>query len=108
MLDPWTALSLAATITQFVDFGAKLVSSAKIIREKGSSLDFISLKQTTEDLKAILEVIQDEKRTDLQYDRREDEEKVGSSYPRSGVPRHKASRLSGTSPPNVAPKQMAS
>ena len=26
MLDPWTALSLAASITQFVDFGAKLIS----------------------------------------------------------------------------------
>ena len=81
MLDPWTALSLAASITQFVDFGAKLISSAKTIREHGSSLDLISIKKTTEDLQDILEIIQNQRGSHVKWGQKQHEEKVGSHPP---------------------------
>lgn len=37
MLDPWTSLSLAASIAQFIDFGAKVISEASEIERDGRS-----------------------------------------------------------------------
>jgi hypothetical protein len=50
MLDPWTALSAAASIAQFIEFGAKLVSKSNEIRKGGSSVDIKHLKKITSDL----------------------------------------------------------
>jgi len=51
MLDPWTALSLAASIAQFIDFGSDVVSQAREIRERGSSVQTQHLKEIAENLK---------------------------------------------------------
>jgi hypothetical protein len=50
MMDPLTALSLASSIAQFVDFGFKLVDEAHEIREAGSTIDNVVLKSVTNDL----------------------------------------------------------
>jgi hypothetical protein len=59
MLDPWTALSLAACIAQFIEFGTKLVADAKEIRESGSSSNVLNLRNVTADLVSISNSIQD-------------------------------------------------
>jgi hypothetical protein len=59
MLDPWTALSLAACIAQFIDFGTKLVADAKEIRESGSPSNVLDLSNVTADLVSISNSIQD-------------------------------------------------
>jgi hypothetical protein len=51
MLDPWTALSLAASIAQFIDFGSDIVSQTREIRERGSSVQTRHLKKIAADLK---------------------------------------------------------
>lgn len=50
MMDPLTALSLASSIVQFVDFGIKLVGKANEIREAGSTIDNVILQSVTKDL----------------------------------------------------------
>jgi hypothetical protein len=55
-MDPLSALGLAASVVQFIDFGAKIISHAKEIEKNGSSatvqhissitLDFIEINST--------------------------------------------------------------
>jgi hypothetical protein len=49
-MDPWNALSAAASIAQFIEFGVNLVSKANEIREEGSPLNIKHLKKITSDL----------------------------------------------------------
>jgi hypothetical protein len=60
MLDPWTALSLAATVAQFVDLGAKIVSNAKDIRKLGSSSNALNLREINNDLILVSQNLQDQ------------------------------------------------
>lgn len=50
MLDPWTALSLAASLAQFVSFTIDLLSRAKRIRKKGELPELIDLQLVASDL----------------------------------------------------------
>jgi hypothetical protein len=50
MLDPLTALSLASSVVQFVDFGAKLISDGVELYEKGALSNHDELKQASRDL----------------------------------------------------------
>ncbi|KAL3419726.1 hypothetical protein PVAG01_08224 [Phlyctema vagabunda] len=54
MLDPLTALSLAACIAQFIDFGTKLVVKSNEIRKTGSSVDVRYLENIATDLKGLV------------------------------------------------------
>jgi hypothetical protein len=49
-MDPWNVLSAAASIAQFIEFGANLVSNSNEIREEGSPVDIKHLKKITSDL----------------------------------------------------------
>jgi hypothetical protein len=49
-MDPVTALSLAAAVVQFVDFGSEILSEAKQIHEAGSSTGVSDLDKVTQDL----------------------------------------------------------
>jgi hypothetical protein len=53
-MDPLTALSVATSVIQIVDFGSKLVS-----RAGGNSVSNSTLKATTTDLKGLLARLQD-------------------------------------------------
>ena len=50
MLDPFTALSVAATVVQFVDFGVRLVSEGVELYESGSLAKNDQLELITKDL----------------------------------------------------------
>jgi hypothetical protein len=49
-MDPLSALSLAAAIAQFVEYGSKIVYQAKEIAESGSSVNVQHLSKVTSDL----------------------------------------------------------
>ena len=49
-MDPLSALSLAACIVQFIDFGSKLVCKTKEVAENGSLLSVQDLMTITSDL----------------------------------------------------------
>jgi hypothetical protein len=50
MLDPFTALSVAASVVQFVDFTTRLLSKSNEIRKNGATVDAAYLEVKTEDL----------------------------------------------------------
>jgi hypothetical protein len=52
MLDPFSALSLASSIVQFVDFTSKLVIVSRDIRTTGGVTSHIDLEDISRDLKA--------------------------------------------------------
>jgi hypothetical protein len=60
-MDPLTALSVATSVIQIVDFGSKLVSRASEIYRsaEGFSVSSSALKATTTDLKGLLVRLQD-------------------------------------------------
>ena len=58
MLDPWTALSLAASIVQFIDFTAGIVTEAKEIHKDGKSLKVLAVGSKTTRLISLCETIQ--------------------------------------------------
>lgn len=60
MLDPFTALSLAGNIVQFVDFSSKLVNEASEIYRSGSTKANDELETVTNDLIDLTSCIQDE------------------------------------------------
>ena len=60
MLDPLTALSLAASIVQFVDFGSKMLSDSYEIYKAGSTSGHETIKSITTDLAALADRIQDD------------------------------------------------
>jgi hypothetical protein len=49
MLDPFTSLSLAATVVQFIDAGLKLVSKGREIHDTGTSTENFDLEIVTSD-----------------------------------------------------------
>ena len=49
-MDPLSALSLAACVVQFLDFGSKLVRETKEIAERGSTVSVEHLSLITVDL----------------------------------------------------------
>lgn len=49
-MDPLTALSLAASIAQFLDFGSKLISTTREIKDAGQSVSIKHLSNITTDL----------------------------------------------------------
>ena len=49
-MDPISALSLAANIIQFIDFGTRLLRDSKEIADTGSSVSVKSLSTLTRDL----------------------------------------------------------
>jgi len=57
MLDPLTAVSLAATVVQFVDFTSKVISKTKELRNAthGASNTFSSIEIVTTDLHTLSE-----------------------------------------------------
>ncbi|EPE25403.1 P-loop containing nucleoside triphosphate hydrolase [Glarea lozoyensis ATCC 20868] len=52
-MDPLSALSLAAAIAQFIDYGSKIVSQTKEIADLGSSVNVQHLSTITNDIKGI-------------------------------------------------------
>jgi hypothetical protein len=58
MLDPLTALSVAGTIVQFVDFSASLISKGQAIHRKGSTVQNNELETVTKDLLDITRTLQ--------------------------------------------------
>jgi hypothetical protein len=57
MLDPWTALSLAAAIVQFIDFSSKIVFDAKEIQKDGKSLRVLAIGDKATRLISLCETI---------------------------------------------------
>ena len=57
-MDPLSALSLAACIAQFIDFGLKLVSHATEIVETGSTVTVQHLSNITSDLTKINPILE--------------------------------------------------
>jgi hypothetical protein len=53
MLDPFSALSLASNVVQFVDFASKLMSESRNIYMAGFSVKTIELETVTKDLRVI-------------------------------------------------------
>lgn len=53
MTDPLSALSLAACIAQFIDFGSKLFRQTKEISEAGSAVSIEHIATITRDLTSI-------------------------------------------------------
>ena len=58
MLDPVTALSVAGTVVQFVDFSARLISKGQVIQRKGSTVQNDELESVTNDLLDITQTLQ--------------------------------------------------
>jgi hypothetical protein len=52
-MDPLSALSLAAAIAQFIDYGSKVITQTKEIAELGSSVNVQHLSTITNDIKGI-------------------------------------------------------
>jgi hypothetical protein len=50
MMDPLSALSLAAAVAQFIDFGSELVCHTKEIVKSGSSVNVQHLSRVASDL----------------------------------------------------------
>jgi len=59
-MDPWNALSLAACIAQFIDFGSKLVSHARAVRKDGSPSKVAHLNRVTSELASLSKRIGDQ------------------------------------------------
>jgi hypothetical protein len=53
MMDPLTALGLAANIAQFIDFGSKLIHQTKEVALTGTTISVEHLLNITSDLTAI-------------------------------------------------------
>ena len=49
-MEPLTALGLAASVAQFIDFGSKLVGKTREIAKAGSSVSIAHLSTLTSDL----------------------------------------------------------
>jgi hypothetical protein len=58
MLDPLTALSLAASIVQLVDFSNKVLSDSYEVYKAGSTSEHEDIKSITTDLSALVDRIQ--------------------------------------------------
>ncbi|KAF2111531.1 hypothetical protein BDV96DRAFT_526639 [Lophiotrema nucula] len=50
MVDPFSALSIAASVVQFIDFASRLLSKSNQIRKHGSAIDVEYLSTKTQDL----------------------------------------------------------
>jgi hypothetical protein len=64
MLDPFTALSLASSVVQFVDFGKKLLRDAGEIYDSGTVLRNQDFDASTKALKEINAALQSRPRPD--------------------------------------------
>ncbi|KAK3319732.1 hypothetical protein B0T19DRAFT_270955 [Cercophora scortea] len=51
-MEPLSALSIAATVVQFVDFTIKAILTAREIHKNGSSVSVAAIKKTTEELRS--------------------------------------------------------
>lgn len=60
MLDPLAALSLAASIVQFVDFSSKILSDSYEIYKSGSTSHHEGIKSITTDLTTLVRRIQND------------------------------------------------
>lgn len=54
VLDPFSAISLAGNIVQFVEFASKIVSKGNQIRSNGAATENLELEEATEKLLAIV------------------------------------------------------
>ncbi len=59
MLDPFSALSLASNVVQFVDFASKLMSESRKIYKAGFSTTTLELETVTKDLSLIIDRLTD-------------------------------------------------
>ena len=58
MLDPWTSLSLAASIVQFIDFGHKLLSESNDLYRAGKTVQHADLEIIYKDLREVTNSLQ--------------------------------------------------
>jgi hypothetical protein len=65
MLDPLSALSVASSVVQLIDFGAHLTRTASEIHEKGSSVELRHLAKVTTDLAGLNAALKLRARCDL-------------------------------------------
>ena len=59
MLDPLTAIGVASSIVQLVDFSSKVVARSAEIRRAGASIEVAQLKRITSDLKGLTESLRE-------------------------------------------------
>jgi hypothetical protein len=59
MLDPLTAIGVASSIVQLVDFSSKVVARSGEIRRAGASIEVSQLKRITSDLKDLTESLRE-------------------------------------------------
>jgi hypothetical protein len=57
MLDPFTALNIAAAVVQFVDFGSKILSDSYAIYKSSSTSEHEDIKSITTDLATLTDRI---------------------------------------------------
>jgi hypothetical protein len=78
MLDPLTAIGVASSIVQLVDFSSKVVARSAEIRRAGSSVEVAHLRAITSDLQGLTENLRERSR-DQAEDATTREEQVGRS-----------------------------
>jgi hypothetical protein len=54
-MDPVTALGIASSVVQFVDFGSRLLSKTAQVHKAGTTYDHINPEAITEDLRRVTE-----------------------------------------------------
>lgn len=78
MLDPLTAIGVASSIVQLVDFSSKVVARSAEIRRAGSSIQVAQLRAITSDLQGLTESLLERSRHQSD-DAPSREEQVGQS-----------------------------
>jgi hypothetical protein len=86
MIDPLTAIGVASSIVQLVDFSTKVVARSAEIRRAGSSVEVAHLRAITSDLQGLTENLRERSRKQAE-DATTREEQVGRSKRKTlGVP----------------------
>jgi hypothetical protein len=62
MIDPLTAIGVASSIVQLVDFSTKVVARSAEIRRAGSSVEVAHLRAITSDLQGLTENLRERSR----------------------------------------------
>jgi hypothetical protein len=78
MIDPLTAIGVASSIVQLVDFSTKVVARSAEIRRAGSSIEVAHLRAITSDLQGLTENLRERSREQAE-DATTREEQVGRS-----------------------------
>jgi hypothetical protein len=86
MIDPLTAIGVASSIVQLVDFSTKVVARSAEIRRAGSSVEVAHLRAITSDLQGLTENLRERSREQAEDATTREEQVRGSKRKILGVP----------------------